>query len=119
MKERIVVDNRIYLNEEDFIEVEDMITDNLTTAKYTKEQVPENFSDLQELCEKINSKKFVVDCGYTTRIIITEINFGRTITFYDNGLVIVSPDKDYEIILTENRTIQQMWQVIKNLIGEE
>lgn len=83
------------------------------------EQVPETFSDLQELCETINSKQFAVDCEYTARIIITEIDFRRKITFHDNGLVIVSPDKDYEIILTENRTPAQMYQIIKNLIGGE
>lgn len=82
------------------------------------EQVPESFDDLHELCEKINSKQFVVDCEYAARIKVTKIEFGGTITFHDNGLVVVSPDKDYEIVLTENRTPAQMWQMIKGLIGE-
>lgn len=124
MKERIVIDEDFYVKHFQEREIEFQEEDMCSGGNpeewwhYKKEKVPETFSDLQELCEKINSKLFVVDCGYTARIIITEIEFGRTMTFYDNGLVVVSADKDYEIILTENRTLSQMWQIIKNLIGE-
>ena len=107
MKERIVVDNRIYLNKEDFIEVEDIITDNLTAAKYTKEQVPETFDELKELCK--DNDKIGIGLEF-----IEYDNF--TIVFKREGKILGCGD---DLIIAENRTPAQMWNIIKNLIGEE
>ena len=57
-----------------------------------KEQVPESWEELKELCKGITLDLKICKDG----------------TIYC-----------YEYLLAKNRTPQQMWQIIKNLIGEE
>ena len=56
------------------------------------EQVPETWEELKELCKNIT-----IDLKLTK-----------------DGKIYC-----YEHLIAENRTPQQMWQIIKNLIGEE
>lgn len=56
------------------------------------EQVPETWEELKELCKNIT-----IDLKLTK-----------------DGKIYC-----YELLIAENRTPQQMWQIIKNLIGEE
>jgi hypothetical protein len=60
--------------------------------QYKREQVPETFEELKELCKDITVDLKVCKDG----------------TIYCK-----------EHCIAKNRTPQQMWQIIKNLIGEE
>ena len=78
-----------------------------------KEQVPENFSELKELCKELKGVKFFNDnvAG------VEYININDTIAFNENGLMLAM--KNNFDVLVKKRTPAQMWQIIKNLIGEE
>jgi len=79
------------------------------TPKFKVEQVPTNWEELKELCIKDfrlntskninNNRRYIVCCA---------------MNFYENGFI-----EDSEGIIIAQRTPQQMWQIIKNLIGEE
>lgn len=75
------------------------------------EQVPENFSELKELCKKTEHYAVNILKG---GLLNKEYIFIFGLSFRDNG--------DIEDIennnVAENRTPAQMWQIIKNLIGE-
>lgn len=81
MKERIIVTNK---RDIDFIET-------YKNVDYTKEQVPETFEELKELCKDIKG-----DLKLTS-----------------DGKIYC-----YEYLIAENRTPAQMWNIIKNLTGE-
>lgn len=68
------------------------------------EQVPENWEDLKELCKK-----------FCLKIISDIIYCYGGLNFHKDGTI---KDNDNSIIKI-NRTPQQMWQIIKSLIGEE
>lgn len=88
MKERIVVE----ADKEVYVVSSKGITIRPTDFEHTKEQVPETFEELKELCKDITLDLKICKDG----------------TIYC-----------YEYLLAKNRTPQQMWQIIKNLIGEE
>lgn len=70
--------------------------------EHTIERVPEKWEELKELCKEFGE----------IEIIENNIYF-RGMTFRLNGTV-----EDFEgNIIGENRTPQQMWAIIKNLIG--
>ena len=70
-------------------------------------QVPETFDELKELCK--DNDKIGIGLEF-----IEYDNF--TIVFKREGKILGCGD---DLIIAENRTPQQMWQIIKNLIGEE
>ena len=110
MKEIIVVENKAFLNKTDFVCIEDIVKD--LKVEYTKEQVPENWEELKELCKTISKIETIKDNVY---FIIENKIFFRGITFHLNGDI-----EDFKgYVISENRTPAQMWQIIKNLIGEE
>ena len=76
------------------------------------EQVPENFSELKELCKKTGHYAInIIRGGFLDR----EYIFIFGLTFKQNGDI---EDIENENIV-EKRTPAQMWQIIKSLIGEE
>ena len=70
-----------------------------------KEQVPETFEELKELCKNI--KGCYIGENY---INLSE----KWLSFLNDGQIIC-----HFYFITNNATPQQMWQIIKSLIGEE
>ena len=107
MKERIVIEK----NNELFVMSSVGITISPTEFEHTIEQVPESFSELKELCKKTGHYAVNILKG---GLLNKEYIFIFGLSFRDNG--------DIEDIennnVAENRTPQQMWGIIKNLIGE-
>lgn len=103
MKERIVIT-------QDWL-VKDMKAGVVETDKLficqEAEQVPETFEELKELCK--DNDKIGIGLEF-----IEYDNF--TIVFKREGKILGCGD---DLIIAQNRTPQQMWQIIKNLIGEE
>ena len=101
MKERIVIKD----TEQTFNIVAQFPTQvKPTDFEHIKEQVPETWEELKELCKEFGE----------IEILENNIYF-RGMTFRLNGNV-----EDFEgNIIGENRTPAQMWQIIKSLIGEE
>ena len=107
MKERIVIDN---------------------TIGNTKliEKVPETWEDLKELCKGLKGNKR--DCGGAMWFEIGVLNdstvwLGKALAVDQKGQVgLVEQtwkEDNYAItIFAQNRTPAQMWQIIKNLVGE-
>ena len=83
-----------------------VITNNVNQNKMI-EQVPETWEELKELCKKLKE-----DILVTKDYIVF-----RDLEFYKSGIICV-PNSEYFSIST-HRTPAQMWQIIKNLIGEE
>ena len=114
MKERIVVDNSqkiaraSYYTETfeigaiNYVTPEVILNENRIVA--IKEQVPESFVDLKELCKDI--KGCYIGENY---INLSE----KWLSFHNDGQISCL---FYNI--TNNATPQQMWQIIKGLIGE-
>lgn len=105
MKEIIVVANKAFLNATDFVCIEDVVKD--LKVEYTKEQLPETFEDLKELCEGTKEVGVFTECISCNKLL-----------FWSNGEISSETDDGEEIVYIENRTPAQMWQIIKNLIGE-
>lgn len=86
----------------------------LETKEYTKLTpilVPENWEDLKDLCKGIC--EFRKGARYEFILVKTGDN---RLWFSSNG-TIEFPMFQYKVI--EDLTPQQMWQIIKSLIGEE
>lgn len=77
------------------------------------EQVPETFEELKKLCRNFEGVKFF----YDTVAGVEYININDTIAFNENGLMLAM--KNNFDVLVKKRTPAQMYQIIKNLIGEE
>ena len=88
----------------------------LETREYTKLTpmlVPETWEDLKELCEDIKGIEFA--SGNAKGEIIQLDN----IWFAENGDIWGYSENWEEVcVIGKNRTPQQMWQIIKSLIGE-
>ena len=82
--------------------------------EHTIEQVPETFEELKELVrEKVyDDNRNGVKIGQCVKIEYILID-GKS--FMLDGEIL---DEDNDVFAV-NRTPQQMWQIIKNLIGEE
>ena len=52
MKERIVIDNKAFLNKTDFVCIEDIVKD--LKVEYEVEKQPETFEELKELSKDVN-----------------------------------------------------------------
>ncbi len=77
------------------------------------EQELETFEELKELCRKLK----IGDCEVYITLQLTD---KMKLYFYDNGEIIGAYlDFEYEFSLVKGRTPQQMYQIIKSLIGEE
>mgnify|MGYP003290976438 CR=1 FL=1 len=81
------------------------------------EQVPETFEELKELCKKLEPKLVNEDALYETAI-TKKIDKGYY-AFYPDGTIIFKASNSINYTVAEDRTISQMWEIIKNLIGEE
>lgn len=108
MKERIIIDKEkviafrpkgLDVYSQEYVEEIDVIEN---TKKV--EQVPETFEELKELCKK-----------YILKIISDIIYCYGGLSFHKDGTI---KDNDKSIIKI-NRTPAQMYQIIKNLMGEE
>ena len=105
MKERIVISGKMpknfYVNSDDIIA--------------TREQVPETWEELKELCKDLEG----LYKNYNIEV------FDDAIFVLDSKIILLKVYDDGEIkdsgseVIAENRTPQQMWQIIKNLVGEE
>ena len=104
MKERIVIDFKDLKCAED---------KNYVIAKKEKckvEKYPTNWEELKELCEDLESKDvFITSAGDCIEY--------HGLQFWVSGTVCHETEKFYSI--KSDRTPQQMWQIIKSLIGEE
>ena len=119
MKDKIVVKDEIFA---DFL-IKNKDNHNISASpkvimdRCIVEQVPETFSELRELCEELNNKikDIQVSCVYEKHIVIQWYNDDNTdIDVYDDGTIFVENH-----LVAENRTPQQMWFIIKNLIGDK
>lgn len=79
------------------------------------EQVPESFSDLQELCKDLKGlcKNYNIEV-FDDAIFVLD-DKAVLLKVYDDGEI---KDSGSEVI-AENRTLSQMWNIIKNLVGAE
>lgn len=82
--------------------------------EHTIEQVPENFADLLTLC-KDTKGCFVLRASDREYIEVPTDLIGYSFTFYQDGQIFA----DEDVCVKEKATPQQMWQIIKSLIGEE
>lgn len=118
MKERIIIDEDFYVKHFQEREIEFQEEDMCSGGNpeewwhYKKEQVPETFADLQELCRNLK----IGDCEVYITLQLTD---KMKLYVYDNGEIIGAySDFEYEFSLAKNRTYAQMWKIIKNLAGE-
>lgn len=108
MKERIVVENKAFLNKTDFVCIEDIVKD--LKVEYKKEQVPEKFSELLTLCKDLKDVDIEeADDLDVARIIIHNAD----LIYFEDEILMVAGFKKLEI------KPEKMWNIIKSLIGEE
>ena len=107
MKEIIVIEGNIPKN----------LYINADNIKAIREQVPETFEELKELCEELEGKKIITT---STGIIIEDdcIEF-HGLQFLKSGIICHETEIDEGLAIRLNRTPQQMWNIIKSLVGEE
>ena len=110
MKERMVIERPINnINDDDYIHIYHFARKEY--LKYKIEKLPETFDELIEIC--IDTFKYISVGEFSNTnqkyMIIKEL------TFCENGNIL--NEKGYNIVV--KRTPQQMWNIIKSLIGEE
>ena len=82
---------------------------NCIDTKYCKyEQVPESFADLLTLCKNLKEVDIDTDEDYMS-ISVPKAD----LIYFQDGILMIAGFKRLEI------KPAQMWQIIKNLIGEE
>lgn len=86
---------------------------NCIDTKYCQfEQVPETFEELKELCKKYNGKGlFIANCYIEVGGVLVFSNM----VFTNEGIIYLNTDCCFK----EKASPQQMWNIIKSLIGEE
>lgn len=110
MKDKIVVKDEIFA---DFL-IKNKDNHNISASpkvimdRCRVEQLPESWEELKELCE--DKYKYVFTEGYETEYIVIKHKY-----FTKDGKIF---DYDWRCF-ADNLTPQQMWAIIKNLIGEE
>lgn len=107
MKDIIVVENKAFLNKTDFVCIEDIVKD--LKVEYKIEKCPTSWEELKELCK--GKKNIEVD---EDAIFVKDAEV-ILLRLYDDGIIKDSGREE----IANDRTPQQMWQIIKNLIGEE
>ena len=80
-------------------------------------KVPETWEDLLELCKKINNKK--IEIIFVDIRIIVHLEDNCEISFTETMGAMWFKKNDFETRIRIDLTPQQMWNIIKNLIGEE
>jgi ABC-type glycerol-3-phosphate transport system substrate-binding protein len=100
----------------DFIDIEDILRD--LKADYESFNLPETFEELKELCKKLEPKLVKENSLYETQITLN-INKGGYYAFYPDGTIIFKASNSINYTIAKNRTMSQMFQFIKSLIGEE
>ena len=110
MKEIIVVDNKAFLNKTDFVCIEDIVKD--LKVEYKIEQVPENFSELKELCKGIKEVT-ITEEGHINVDLVYFTKDGEIYTYVEGVLT-----SSIFLPVSKDKTPAQMWNIIKNLIGE-
>ena len=107
MKEIIVIEGNIPKN----------LYINADNIKAIREQVPETFEELRELCKELEGKKIITT---STGITIEDdcIEF-HGLQFLKSGIICHETEIDEGLAIRLNRTPQQMWNIIKSLVGEE
>lgn len=112
MKERIVITEELEIKSLKEIEKEyDSLF--MSFPEYEVEKVPETWEELEELCKDIKGVKVFGGC-----ISIGEDS--HETYFLKDGTIGKENGADvwWNTDIAQNRTPQQMWQIIKNLIGE-
>lgn len=102
MKERIVKfldENRVCEYEEEY-------------------KVPITWEELMELCKKLEPKLVKENNLYETQITLN-INNDGYYAFYPDGTIIFKASNSINYTIAKNKTMSQMFQFIKSLIGEE
>lgn len=77
------------------------------------EQVPENWEELKELCKGIKEVT-ITEEGHINVDLVYFTKDGEIYTYVEGVLT-----SSIFLPVSKDRTPQQMWQIIKNLIGEE
>lgn len=118
MKERIVIDYEDILfsclhDYEDNVGVINYKFDRRKVEKY-----PTTWEDLKELCKKLEPKLVKENNLYETQITLN-INKGGYYAFYPDGTIIFKASNSINYTIAKNKTMSQMFQFIKSLIGEE
>lgn len=126
MKERIVIDEDFYVKHFQEREIEFQEEDMCSGGNpeewwhYKKEQVPETWEDLKELCR--NNK--IQNCSFASNFVIKtqepltcyEHIYIDGIYFAENGAIFAGYEND---CISSDRTPEQMWQIIKSLVEEK
>lgn len=118
MKERIVVENKAFLNKTDFVCIEDIVKD--LKVEYKIEQVPETFADVKQLTKehidklKLNKDVWKIDIQKDF-IDIEKLYVTHRVRFTSIGNILF----DSYLKIAENKTPNELWLGIKSLIGEE
>ena len=122
MKDRIVLDLKGNKARQEIVKIQEYTRNNNFDCIVFKKinQVPETFEELKELCRnsKIQKCSFASDFIVKTREPLTcyEHICIDGIYFVENGEIYAGYESD---CIRSNRTPAQMWNIIKNLIGEE
>lgn len=100
MNERLVIEGNIPKN----------LFINADNIKTTREKIPETFAELKDLYKE-------EDISKSDKEIEIKLNDNDSLHFYKNGHICCM-NEDSNLSLCYDRTPNQMWQIIKNLIGE-
>lgn len=118
MKERIVIEEDFWVKHFQEREIEFQEEDMCSGGNpeewwhYKKEQVPETWEELKELCEDLESKNvFIINAGNC-------IEFNGLYFWKDGSITTTQNNNDIWATKT-NLTPARQWQIIKSLIGEE
>lgn len=84
------------------------------TPKFEVEKYPTNWEELKELCKELEAKGLNIVIGEIT-IAVKIPHFKSYVRFREDGVIFA--DEDFTAI-AENRSLQQMWNIIKNLVEE-
>lgn len=73
---------------------------------------------MKELCKKLEPKLVKENNLYETQITVN-INNSGYYAFYSDGTIIFKASNSINYTIAKNKTMSQMFQFIKSLIGEE
>lgn len=114
MKERIVLDLKGNKARREIVKIQEYTRNGNFDCIVFKNvnQVPETWEDLKELCKELPNK--IEDYEYNG---INLIGISG-LYFWQSGKITHNIYDDSVFVFAHNRTPQQMWQIIKGLIGE-
>lgn len=124
MKERIVIDNKAFLNKTDFVCIEDIVKD--LKVEYKIEKYPTNWAELKSLCRNIKGNKKDLGGAMWFEFPIpkdSKLWLGKFLCIDEKGQIGIAEKTfgdDISItIFAESLTPERQYRIIKNLIGEE